>query len=475
MGCVSHPVGRHARRPAVQAGLGDRGRARRGGAARRAAARSRGRAARSQRPHPLRALPARQRLEHARRHATGRSQLRRLHRPHRRRDGPARRLRHRLERGAERHPLRRRLRHAAQGARRRSTTPTRATRAPIRSRPTRPSRAGRTRPATATSSCSTPTTCSSTSSSRRTPTARAGRRARAQSSTCGRTRCAPTAGRRPTPPACRSSPASCATTRRCRRGSSTTPCASRSRRRSAPTSTRRRTTRAAAPTPTCRRWACASVCKASFDISGFPACDRVILQALKTYGMIVADNGSSWYISGAPDAGWDDDALHALGQVKGGDFRGRRHERPVAAWCADGRRHRRRDGARGRDLRGDGLVRGRDGGRHRLDRQRRLRRGRGTQALVLAPDKTFVLSHLYRRAGRRVVTVQIVGDNRRARNGALHRHGHQPGAEGPRGRERLRALGRDLHAAGLLRRPGRRVIQSVGHLGRRLRQALPWP
>ena len=36
--------------------------------------------------------------------------------------------------------------------------------------------------------------------------------------------------------------------------------------------------------------------------------------------MIVADNGSSWYISGAPDARWSDDDLHALGQVKGRDF-----------------------------------------------------------------------------------------------------------------------------------------------------------
>ena len=52
----------------------------------------------------------------------------------------------------------------------------------------------------------------------------------------------------------------------------------------------------------------------------FPACDQVILQALKTYGMLVADNGSSWYLSGAPDSRWDDDALHALSLVKGSDF-----------------------------------------------------------------------------------------------------------------------------------------------------------
>lgn len=60
--------------------------------------------------------------------------------------------------------------------------------------------------------------------------------------------------------------------------------------------------------------------KASVDISGFPPRVRVILQALKTYGMIVADNGSDWYISGAPDPRWDDDELHDLGQITGDDF-----------------------------------------------------------------------------------------------------------------------------------------------------------
>ena len=60
--------------------------------------------------------------------------------------------------------------------------------------------------------------------------------------------------------------------------------------------------------------------KASFDISGFSAQTRVILQALKTYGMILADNGSPWYISGAYDSHWDDDGLHHLNQVKGSDF-----------------------------------------------------------------------------------------------------------------------------------------------------------
>ena len=60
--------------------------------------------------------------------------------------------------------------------------------------------------------------------------------------------------------------------------------------------------------------------KASFDISGFSADNQVILTAMKTYGMFVADNGSDWYISGAPDPSWDDDDLAKLSQVKGSDF-----------------------------------------------------------------------------------------------------------------------------------------------------------
>jgi len=60
--------------------------------------------------------------------------------------------------------------------------------------------------------------------------------------------------------------------------------------------------------------------KASYDLSRFHGQARVILQALKTYGLIVADNGSDWYITGAPDRRWDDDDLHTLGQVPGSAF-----------------------------------------------------------------------------------------------------------------------------------------------------------
>ena len=57
-----------------------------------------------------------------------------------------------------------------------------------------------------------------------------------------------------------------------------------------------------------------------FDTRPFPRQARVVLEALKRYGMIVADNGSSWYVTGAPDPRWYNDALHTLGRVKGSDF-----------------------------------------------------------------------------------------------------------------------------------------------------------
>jgi hypothetical protein len=60
--------------------------------------------------------------------------------------------------------------------------------------------------------------------------------------------------------------------------------------------------------------------KAGFDLSGFSPEVQVILRALQTYGMILADNGSPWYLSGAPDERWDNDVLRELRQVYGSDF-----------------------------------------------------------------------------------------------------------------------------------------------------------
>jgi hypothetical protein len=60
--------------------------------------------------------------------------------------------------------------------------------------------------------------------------------------------------------------------------------------------------------------------KAGVNISGYPADVQVILRAMKKYGIILADNGSAWYISGAPDPRWNDDHLHMFGQLLGSNF-----------------------------------------------------------------------------------------------------------------------------------------------------------
>jgi hypothetical protein len=60
--------------------------------------------------------------------------------------------------------------------------------------------------------------------------------------------------------------------------------------------------------------------KASFDISGFSPANQIILTALKRYGMILADNGSAWFISGAPDSRWNNDDLNKLKTIVGSNF-----------------------------------------------------------------------------------------------------------------------------------------------------------
>ena len=60
--------------------------------------------------------------------------------------------------------------------------------------------------------------------------------------------------------------------------------------------------------------------KASVDVSGYGTQARILLIALQRYGMILADNGSPWYVTGAPSPYWNDDVLHDLGAIKGSDF-----------------------------------------------------------------------------------------------------------------------------------------------------------
>jgi hypothetical protein len=60
--------------------------------------------------------------------------------------------------------------------------------------------------------------------------------------------------------------------------------------------------------------------KRGFDVSRYPRQSRVVLRALQRYGAFVADNGSAWYVTGAPNRGWNNDDLHSFGRVKGSDF-----------------------------------------------------------------------------------------------------------------------------------------------------------
>ena len=60
--------------------------------------------------------------------------------------------------------------------------------------------------------------------------------------------------------------------------------------------------------------------KASVSLDGFGRQSKIVVTALKRYGMILADNGSPWYVTGAPDRGWNDDDLHGLGKLTGADF-----------------------------------------------------------------------------------------------------------------------------------------------------------
>ncbi len=60
--------------------------------------------------------------------------------------------------------------------------------------------------------------------------------------------------------------------------------------------------------------------KASFDLSQYPLEAQVVLKALKRYGMLLADNGGNWFISGTADSRWDDNDLSSLKRLKGRDF-----------------------------------------------------------------------------------------------------------------------------------------------------------
>jgi hypothetical protein len=155
--------------------------------------------------------------------------------------------------------------------------------------------------------------------------------------------------------------------------------------------------------------------KAGYDVSGFPSEVQVILRALKKYGMIVADNGSPLYLSGAPDPRWDDDALHAISQVKGSDFEvvettGTSALRgpptlaaPVVKVGASARvrvKHTFSRAGRFADAQGQSWTASVNYGD-----------GQGTKRLSLASGKRFALKHIYKRAGIYHVVVRVKSSN----------------------------------------------------------------
>ena len=77
----------------------------------------------------------------------------------------------------------------------------------------------------------------------------------------------------------------------------------------------------ASPIPARRRWVCGCGSRRTWTSRASRQRIAVILTALKRYGMIVADNGSNWFLSGAPDDRWSNDDLHALGAIPGSDSR----------------------------------------------------------------------------------------------------------------------------------------------------------
>jgi hypothetical protein len=149
--------------------------------------------------------------------------------------------------------------------------------------------------------------------------------------------------------------------------------------------------------------------RADFDVSGFPPVVQTVLRGLKKYGMMVADNGSDWYVGGAPDSRWDDDALHSLDRVTGADFEvvDSRALLPGAFYVSLPATATAREGARW--TRAGGFF---DGAGATWTATVDYAAGAGDEALPLAAaaggqSGAFTLSHVWPDDGRRVVGVAV--------------------------------------------------------------------
>ncbi len=150
--------------------------------------------------------------------------------------------------------------------------------------------------------------------------------------------------------------------------------------------------------------------KAGYDISGFSPEVQVILQALKTYGMMVADNGSNWYVSGVPDPRWSDDHLSELSRVKGADFEvvdSRYLPRPAIVAQLGGAAASLREG---QTFSRDGSFVDNGSGAAQWTATVDYGAGKGAQQLALAGDHSFSLGPChYPVAGTYVVKATIMG------------------------------------------------------------------
>ncbi len=144
--------------------------------------------------------------------------------------------------------------------------------------------------------------------------------------------------------------------------------------------------------------------KASVDISGMPHDAQVVAQALKTYGMMLADNGADWYVSGAPDARWNDDVNSALKELRGSDFEvvDSTSLVPGAPQVQAGPAATVTEGA---TYTGAGLFS--DAGSTSWTATVNWGDGGATLPLPLRTDKSFALGHRYRVAGTHTVIVIV--------------------------------------------------------------------
>ncbi len=142
-----------------------------------------------------------------------------------------------------------------------------------------------------------------------------------------------------------------------------------------------------------------------------------MLQALKTYGMMVADNGSDWYVSGAPDPRWGDETLHSISQVKGSDFEvvDSRALLPGAFFVSLPSTATVREG-------GTWTQQGSffDGTGSAWTASVDYGAGGAPAPLALATDKTFSLSHTWSDEGHYAVRMAVVNNLGKATAATIH-------------------------------------------------------